>query len=114
MALVNSDNEKNRLVLLTNGNSKLNCNGEDESSNVIRHGLQLDRQYHLNSMMDKAISKTNRSWTDDYHSFELSWTPGNVSFGVDGFNRNFVLPNLLQVLFHTKVTITIIIYSLKS
>lgn len=110
MALVNNDNENNKLVLLINGNTNLKCNGENEGTNVIRHGLQLDAQYHLNSIMKKAIS--NRSWTDEYHSFELSWSPGNVSLGIDGFSTNFRLPNLLQVLFHSKVII--IIYSLKN
>lgn len=110
MALVNKDNENNKLVLLINGNTNLKCNGKNEGTNVIRHGLQLDAQYHLNSIMEKTIS--NRSWTDDYHSFELSWSPGNVSLRIDGFIKNFILPDLLQVLFHSKVII--IIYSLKN
>jgi len=83
------------------GNKDLKCNETDESANVLRYGIKIDQNYQANSIAQKAIS--NRSWTDDYHTFELSWTPGNVIFKIDGKSYNLNSPELLQILFNSKV-----------
>lgn len=102
MALVSKFNDQNKLVLATLfGNKDLKCNEADESANVLRYGLKIAKNDHVHSIIQKVIS--NRSWTDDYHTFELSWTPGNVVFKIDGESYNLNSPELLQVLLHSKV-----------
>jgi len=83
------------------GNRDLKCNGIDESANTIRYGIKINENNRVNSIIQKVI--LNRSWTDDYHRFELFWTPGNVIFKIDGKSYNLNSPELLQVLFNSKV-----------
>lgn len=103
ISLISISNEKNKLVLATLfGNSDLKCNGVDESAFVLKYGLKVDEQYHVTSNLMKSI-KTNR-WSDDYHSFILTWTPENTIFKIDGESNYLDTTNLpLDAIFDSNV-----------
>lgn len=103
IALVSKSNEQNRLVLaMSFGNTDLKCNGNDESSSVLNYGLKIDEHYNLKSKMMKSTIK--RRWSDDYHTFVLSWTPQNIVFTIDGESNNLDTSNLsLEDIFSSEV-----------
>lgn len=103
IALVSKSNEQNKLVLaMSFGNSDLKCNGSDESSSVLNYGLKIDEHYNLKSKMMKSILKSR--WSDDYHTFSLSWTPQNIVFKIDGESNNLDTSNLsLEDIFSSEV-----------
>lgn len=103
IALVSKSNDQNKLVLATVlGNTNLKCNNIDEGSNIVKYGLKIDKQYHIPSNMMKSIS--DKRWSDDYHSFILSWTHENIVVKIDG-ESNFVdTSNLpLDIIFDAEV-----------
>lgn len=84
IALISKSNEKNKLVLATSfGNTNLKCNGEDESASVLKYGLKVDEKYHVNPRMMRLSSQENR-WSDNYHTYEISRSPENIVFKIDG------------------------------
>lgn len=101
--MVSKSNEQNRLVLATLfGNNDLKCNGNNEGSTVLKYGMKIDKQYHVNSNLMKSTS-ANR-WCDDYHSFVLSWTPGSIVFKIDEENNYLDTTNLpIDMLFDSEV-----------
>lgn len=101
--MVSKANEENRLILATSfGNNDLICNGDDESSKVLRYGLKIDEQMHVTSNMMKSISKS--PWSNDYHSFVLTWTPKNIAFQIDGESNFLDTSNLpMDVIFESEV-----------
>ncbi|VVC39997.1 Hypothetical protein CINCED_3A002549 [Cinara cedri] len=107
IALVSKSNEQNKLVLaMSFGNNDLKCNGTDESSSVLKYGLKIDENYNLKSKMMKLIS--NSRWSDDYHTFILSWTPQNIEFKIDGKSNNLDTSNLsLEDIFSSEYYISI-------
>ncbi|KAL4131837.1 hypothetical protein QTP88_009086 [Uroleucon formosanum] len=107
IALVSKTNEQNKFVLGTSfGNIDLKCNGEDESISVLKYGLKIDEQYHLKPVMMKSTS-TSR-WSEDYHSFVLSWSPENIVFKIDGESHQLDTSNLpLDLIFDSEYFISI-------
>lgn len=101
--MVSKTNEQNKFVLGTSfGNIDLKCNGEDESISVLKYGLKIDEQYHLKPVMMKSTS-TSR-WSEDYHSFVLSWSPENIVFKIDGESHQLDTSNLpLDLIFDSEV-----------
>lgn len=92
IALISKYNEKNKFILATSfeNTDKLQCNLQsynqyyknNESATVLKYGLKIDEQYHLESIMMQ--SNFSNRWSDDYHSFVLSWTEEDVEFKIDG------------------------------
>lgn len=101
--MISKSNEQNKLILATSsGNTNLKCNGNDESSTVLKYGIKVDKQYNVESSILKSTSE-NR-WSDDYHSFALSWTPGRIVFKIDGESNYLDTTNLpLDILFDSEV-----------
>ncbi|XP_022166764.1 uncharacterized protein LOC111031217 [Myzus persicae] len=93
IALVSKSNEKNRLVLAkSSGNTDLKCNGDDESTTVLKYGLEIDELYHVKSKMMKLTSQN--TWHNGYHSFKLSWSPENIVFKIDEEINHLDITNL--------------------
>lgn len=92
IALVSKYNKHNKFVLATSfeNTDKFQCNLQDrneyyrnnESAIVLKYGLKIDEQYHLESIMMQ--SNFSNRWSDDYHTFVLSWTEEDVEFNIDG------------------------------
>lgn len=103
IALVSKSNEQNKLVMaMSFGNTDLKCNGNDESSSILRYGFKVDEHYNLKSKMMKSVSKSR--WSDDYHTFILSWSPQNIIFKIDGEINNLDISNLsLEDIFSSEV-----------
>lgn len=103
--MVSKANERNKLVLATSvGNENLKCNEIDESATVLRYGLKIDEQYHIDT--DMMESNLENPWSDDYHSFVLSWTPENVVFKIDEKISNLDAWNLpLNIILDSEVNI---------
>lgn len=103
IALVSKANERNKLVLATSfGNGDLKCDGIDEGATVLRYGLKIDEQYHIDTYMMESNSE--KPWSDGYHSFVLSWTPENVVFKVNGKSNELDAWNLpLNVILDSEV-----------
>lgn len=101
--MISNSNERNKLIVASSfGNNNLKCNGEDESSLVLKYGLKIDEQYHVTSNM-KKLTKANH-WNDDYHSYVLSWTPENTIFKIDGESNYLDTSNLpLDAIFDSNV-----------
>lgn len=112
IAMVSKSNEQNKLILATSfGNKNLLCNGVDESTRVLRYGLKIDDQYNVKSKMMKKI--LNDPWSNDYHSFVLTWTPKTIVFNIDGDSNYLDTTNLpMDVIFESEVTQTLIIFHL--
>jgi len=97
IALISESNEQNKLILASSfGNNDLKCNGEDEGTTVLRYGLKIDEKlFNVKSKMMKS-TLANR-WSNDYHSFGLSWNPENIEFKIDGesnfLNASNIPPN---------------------
>lgn len=104
IALISKSNEKNKLVLATSfGNTNLKCNGEDESASVLKYGLKIDETYHVNSKMTRLSSQGNH-WSDDYHTFELSRSPDNIVFRIDGESNQLDTSDLpMNLIFDSEV-----------
>lgn len=103
IAMVSKLNEQNKLVLATSfGNKNLKCKDTDESARILRYGLKVDDQYNVKSkMMKKSL---NNPWSDDYHSFVLTWTPKNIVFQIDGESNYLDTSNLpMDVIFESEV-----------
>lgn len=96
IALISESNEQNKLVLASSfGNNNLKCNGEDESATVLRYGLKIDEKlYNAKSKIMKSI--LTKRWSDDYHSFGLSWKPENIEFEIDGKSKFLNASNISQ------------------
>lgn len=93
IALISKSNEQNKIVLASSfGNIDLKCNGADESATILRYGLKIDEQYSLETNMKESSSEN--TWSNDYHSFILSWTPENIIFKIDGQSHNLDAWNL--------------------
>lgn len=107
IALISTTNEQNKLVLGTSfGNHDLKCNGIDESISVLKYGLKIDEQYHSKPIMMKSTSA--RRWSDDYHTFELSWSNYNIVFKIDGESHQLDTSNLpLDLIFDSNYYISI-------
>lgn len=103
IALISTNNEQNKLVLGTSfGNKDLKCNSIDESISVLKYGLKIDEQYHSKPIMMKSTSA--RPWSDDYHTFELSWSNYNIVFKIDGESHQLDTSNLpLDLIFDSDV-----------
>lgn len=101
--MISNSNERNKLIVASSfGNNNLKCNEKDESSSVLKYGLKIDEQYHVKSNMMK-LTKANH-WTEDYHSFVLSWTPENIIFKIDGESNYLDTSNLpLDAIFDSTV-----------
>lgn len=101
--MVSKTNEQNKFVLGTSfGNNDLKCNGEDESISVLKYGLKIDEQYHLKPVMMKS-TLTSR-WSEDYHTFAVSWSPENIVFKIDGESHQLDTSNLpLDLIFDSEV-----------
>lgn len=95
------------------GNTNLKCNNIDESSKVVKYGLKIDKQYHITSNMMKSTS--NNHWTNDYHSFILSWTHENIVVKIDGESNYLDTSNLpLDIIFDAEVSQKLSIFGLVS
>lgn len=104
--MVSTKNERDKIVLLSKGNENLKCNGADESAHILKHGLLVDEKYQINSNLTSLNAKfSSKSWADDYHSFKFSWSSGSLIISVDEYNHIFSSPQLLHVLFNSKVNI---------
>lgn len=103
ISLISNSNERNKLIVASSfGNNNLKCNEENESSSVLKYGLKIDEQYHVASNMMK-LTKENH-WTEDYHSYVLSWTPENTIFKIDGESSYLDTSNLpLDAIFDSTV-----------
>lgn len=56
-------------------------------------------------------SSSDNPWSNDYHSFALSWTPENIIFKIDGKSHNLDAWNLpLNVILDAEV-INFVTYS---
>lgn len=108
--MVSKGNEKNKIVLLSKGNTNLKCNGVDESTHILRHGLLVDEQYQINQNL--KIVSSQKSWSDDFHSFKLSWSPGNLVLKIDEQSHVFNSPQTLQGLFNSEVKYLVTLYEL--
>lgn len=105
IALISKANEQNKLILASLfGNTNLKCNGIDESATVLKYGLKIDDQYNMKSKMMR--STLTKSWSEDYHSFVLSWSPGNIVFKIDGESNYLDMANLPLDLFDSDVKTT--------
>lgn len=107
--MISKSNEQNKLVLASSfGNIDLKCNEADESAIVLRYGLKIDEQYNLVTNMRESNSEN--IWSNDYHSFVLSWTPENIIFKIDGQSNNLDAWNLpLNVILDAEV-INLVLY----
>lgn len=99
--MVSKDNERNKIVLLSKGNVNLKCNGDDESANTLKLGLQLDEKNNNTSSL-KVVSAP-KSWSDNFHSFQLLWRTDNFIFKIDGQEHPFNLTKLHQNIFSSEV-----------
>lgn len=95
--------EQNKLVLGTLfGNNDLKCKGDDESISVLKFGLKIDDQYQSKSILMKSTLASH--WSDEYHSFVLSWSPENIVFKIDGESHQLDTTNLpLDLIFDSEV-----------
>jgi len=109
ISLISTSNENNKLILATSfGNTNLKCNGLDESVSILKYGLKIDEQYHVTT--DMMRSTLENRWSDDYHSFVLSWTPQNIIFKIDGESNYLETSNLpLDAIFESDVNILLFV-----
>lgn len=108
--MVSKGNEKNKIILLLKGNANLICNGADESTRILRHGLLVDEQYQTNQNLKVVPSK--KSWTDDFHTFKLSWSPGSLILKIDELSHVFNSSQTLNSLFSSEVKYLFTLYEL--
>lgn len=86
------------------GNTNLKCNGIDESATVLKYGLNIGEQHNTKTRMMRSIL-ANR-WSEDYHSFVLSWSPENIIFKIDGESNYLDTANFPLDLFDSDVNTT--------
>lgn len=92
--MVCKPNEKIKFIIATSYESTVNLkrnavktdNRNNRNTTVVKYGLKIDEQYHLNSIIKQ--SNFSDQWYDDYHSFVLSWTADKVVFEIDGQSNN--------------------------
>lgn len=90
------------ILVSSSGNNNLKCNEIDESATVLKYGLKIDEQYRIKTNMMKS-TLANR-WSEDYHSFVLSWSPDHIIFKIDGESKNLDTSNLpLDFIFDSDV-----------
>ncbi|XP_050420558.1 uncharacterized protein LOC126833331 [Adelges cooleyi] len=84
IALVSKSNEQLKIVLAsTTGNANLRCGSNDESSFVLKYGIQFDdTNRSVKSKLSKAISP--KSWSVGFHTFVLTWTQTSMEYEIDG------------------------------
>lgn len=98
------------MVLISKGNSNLNCSGVDESSNTLKFGLQLDDKSNIDSNL-KVITAP-KSWSNDFHTFQLLWRPDSYLFKIDGQGHSFNVSKLHQTSFSSEVMHYFAVYNL--
>jgi len=96
IALVSKSNEQIKFILARSfeNTDKFQCNPNgqkqhyrnNEQETVLKYGLKIDEQYHLESIIKQTFF--SNQWSDDYHSFVFSWTHDDIEFKIDGISTN--------------------------
>jgi len=99
IAVVCKFNEDIKFIIATSyentDNTQRSAVAAEMNSTVLKYGLKIDEQYHLNSIIKR--SNFLNQWYDDYHSFVLHWTADKVVFEIDGKSSNLDTVNDLPL-----------------
>jgi len=94
IALISKFNEQIKFVLAKSfeNTDQFQCNPNDQNQSyrnneraiVLKYGLKIDEQYHLESIMKESLF--SNQWAEEYHSFVFYWTRDSIEFQIDGIS----------------------------